>query len=76
MTLSDLLEQPCDKSDNAISPSSLLQVINSLIQTQGRATWGAGGVTPPKKVKKGGPTCGEGALGWNCKICKNEGFVR
>jgi hypothetical protein len=39
---------------------------------QGRATWGCvGGVTPPKKVKKGGPTCGEGALAcWNCKIFK------
>ena len=30
MTVSDLLEQPCDKSD---VPSSLLQVINSLTQT-------------------------------------------
>jgi hypothetical protein len=25
---------------------------------------GVEGVTPPKKVKKGGPTCGEGALTW------------
>ena len=32
---------------------------------QGRATWGGGGggVTPTKKVKKGGPTCGEGGPG-------------
>jgi hypothetical protein len=28
---------------------------------------GVGGVTSPKKSKKGGPTCGEGALAcWNC----------
>ena len=30
MTVSNLLEQPCNKSDN---PSSLLQVVNSLFQT-------------------------------------------
>jgi hypothetical protein len=30
MTVSDLLEQPCNKSDNAIK---LLQVVNSLFQT-------------------------------------------
>jgi hypothetical protein len=30
MTVSDLLEQPCNKSD---IPSSLLQVVNSLFQT-------------------------------------------
>jgi hypothetical protein len=31
MTVSDLLEQPCNKSDNAIKLQ--LQVVNSLIQT-------------------------------------------
>ena len=30
---------------------------------------GGGCNTPQKKVKEGGPTCGEGALAcWNCKI--------
>jgi hypothetical protein len=38
---------------------------------------GCGGCNTPKKVKNGGPTCGEGALAcWNCKIFKNEGFLR
>jgi hypothetical protein len=36
-----------------------------------------GGCNTPKKVKKAGPTCGEGALAcWNCKFFKNEGFLR